>query len=127
LGASTLSGLPEGSFVELTPQLPPAAELRRGKVEVGLGAVHLRLGHPVLPGPVEGSMAARLSLQVTADGEALRFQNAQVEELHLSVDGAPLDAATRAALEGLIAQVLEPLIGGALAGALPAIPIPSFT
>lgn len=129
LDSSALSGLPTGVEATIATGLPPVALLRAdGRVELQLGALQVALTYPDLfTTDVQVGLGARVSLAVALSGEELRFSDVRVEALFFSTDLASLDMHTRDTIEGLLSSLLERLAQTALEGALPAIPIPSFT
>lgn len=127
LDPASMPDLPPGITAGLATELPPAVALVEDRVELGLGAVRLRLAFPALfTTPVDAWLASRLSLRVSLREGALSFDDMRVDDLHLSLDSVNLDATSRAVLEDLLATILQDLVGQALQGALPSLPVPSF-
>lgn len=129
LGESAIPGAPAGISATLSTGLPPVAILRADKrVELQLGAMQMLLTYPELfSEPIRVSLGARASLAVTMSGEELAFSDLRIEALYFSTDIASLDMDTRDTIEGFLTRLLQRVAYSALEGALPAIPIPSFT
>ncbi len=130
LGSATLGGgLPAGMEATMVTGLPPVVVLRADKrVELSIGAVTLILRYPALfAEPITVTLGARASLAVALAGEDFAFSDLRIEELYFSTGLASLDMGTRDTIEGFLTRLLQRVLYSALDGALPSIPIPSFT
>lgn len=130
LGSAVLGGgLPAGVEATMATGLPPVVVLRADKrAELSIGAVTLVLTYPDLfATPITVTLGARASMAVALMGEDLSFSDIRIEELYFSTGLASLDMGTRDTIEGFLTRLLQRVVFSALDGALPAIPIPSFT
>ncbi len=129
IGSDTVSGVPAGVSAEISTGLPPVATIEpQGRVNLSLGAVTMRLTYPDLfTEPITVTLGARASMAVALTGEDLTFSDPQISELYFSTDLVSLDMSTRDTIEGFLRRLIQHIAYTALDGALPAIPIPSFT
>ncbi len=130
LGSAILGGdLPAGLEATMTTGLPPVVQLRTdGRTELALGAVTLVLRYPDLfAEPIVMTLGARASMAVALSGEDLTFSDVRIEELYFSTGLTSLDMGTRDTIEGFLQRLLQRVVYSALEGALPSLPIPSFT
>jgi hypothetical protein len=128
---ATLAGgasFPEGASAVLRTGLPPAVRMLGGdRIELALGDVALTLTYPgVFPDPVEMVLGIRASLRFLQSGDDLAFDDFVIEELYFTSLTTSIDPASRDVIEEFLADVLGNMMGDALNGALPALPIPSF-
>ncbi|MCC6873631.1 MAG: hypothetical protein IT378_04910, partial [Sandaracinaceae bacterium] len=128
LDSTDVSGVPAGVSARLTTQLPPAVQIRSGRVELALGAVNVLLTYPTLfAQPINAELGARASMRVQLVGNDLRFDDVRIDELRFSTASVDLDQATRDTVETLLTRILGSVVTSALNDALPAVPIPAFT
>lgn len=126
-GATLGGSLPDGLTAEISGALPPVAVMHGGGVDLGIGALTIRLVYPGLfDEPITMVLGANSSTNVSLVGNDLRFGAITVEELHFSTDDVSLDASTRATLSRFLTTLVQSIVDSALNDALPAIPIPSF-
>lgn len=126
-GATLGGSLPAGLTAEISGALPPVAVMHSDGVDLGIGALTIRLVYPGLfDEPITMVIGARSSTSVSLVGNDLRFGAITVEELYFSTDDASLDAGTRATLSRFLTTLVQSIVDSALNDALPAIPIPSF-
>ena len=127
-GATLGGSLPAGLSAEISGALPPVAVMNNdGTVDLGIGALAIRLVYPGLfDEPITMVLGANSSTSVSLVGNDLRFGAITVEELHFSTDDVTLDASTRATLSRFLTTLVQSIVDSALNDALPAIPIPSF-
>lgn len=136
-GAQLGDGLPAGAAIRMNTLLPPVAALSGSSVELSLGALHLEVTYPGLFGGVDGAgnplpplrvdLGARATSTPTLVGNDLKFGNFVIGELHVSTGDVSLDATTNAVLTTFLRTLVQKVIDQSLNGALPALPIPSFT
>jgi hypothetical protein len=129
LGGTALGGLPAGSQVNLNLGLPPVALLEGTRVvRLHLGTARLSLVYPGLfNDPLTLNLGATATSSVTLNGDDLSFGNILIDELFFSPEGVSLDETNRDVLEQFLRRVLQNVLNQSLNGALPALPIPSFT
>lgn len=127
--ADDLGGsLPAGLQAVISGALPPVAAMpTASRVELGIGALTIRLTYPgVFDTPITVVLGAKASTNVRLMGNDLAFDTITVDELFFSTDDVSLDARTRGILEGFFTTLVQSIVDTALNDALPAIPIPSF-
>ncbi|MFT5353334.1 MAG: hypothetical protein ACI9KE_000532 [Polyangiales bacterium] len=126
-GATLGGSLPDGLTAEISGALPPVVVMHEGGVDLGIGALTIRLVYPGLfDEPITMVLGANSSTSVSLVGNDLQFGAITVEELHFSTEDASLDAGTRATLSRFLTTLVQSIVDSALNDALPAIPIPSF-
>lgn len=127
-GAQLGSGLPAGTSLVVTTNLPPVATiLANGTVQLQLGAMDLTVQHPSLPANMAVRVGADAHASVSLVGNDIRFSGIVVDTVHVGTDDINLDAQQQQDLETVLAQLVQELANQSLNNALPAIPIPAFT
>jgi hypothetical protein len=117
---------PQGGTVEISLDLPPVVHLGRDqRLHVALGAMNIDIREP--SGSVtRARVGARLSTTATLSGERLVFATPTVDEIALALDMPRVRAGLEAAYESVASTLVRDALAGALAGALPTVPIPAF-
>ena len=129
LAGSFIDNLP-GVALSLSLPAPPAVEgiAGNGRIRLHLGPL---TGEVVLPsiGAAPISFRAGSLMEVGVElleGNEIRFDDAQLAELEVAVDGATFGEAERAGLSMLLADVIQGIINRTLTDVLPTIPLPTF-
>ncbi len=128
IGGDTL-GAPDDISAVIQTSLPPVLELQDGgAVNAMLGGMRVELTYPGLfDTPLVLYVGARASSSVElVNGDELRFNAIQIEELIFSTEDINLDPTTRAILEDFLRRLVQTIVDDALNNSLPALPIPSF-
>lgn len=112
-------------MVVVDARLPPVAYLDNGVVRVDLGAVDLSIGNS--QSATSLSVGIRAHTNVTLSGNTLSFAGIALDEVHLSSDQLSLSQMQQQQLQTLISNLIQSVIDSSLNGALPSLPIPSFT
>lgn len=129
LAGGALNGaVPAGVSVTTAATLPPVVTFRSdGRSEFAIGALSVELQNPtLLPIPVTGTVAARVSCATRLQGDALVLEECTVDDLEFAAT-QQLDAATTVQVESLLSGVVGAMLPAAAAGALPVLPVPAFT
>jgi hypothetical protein len=127
-GSTLGSSVPAGLSISLQTRLPPVALISPSNiVQLQIGALDLVVQHPDLPADLAVSLGADAHASVTLVGNDLVFGGIVIDELHVGTDNVNLDPSDQQALEDTLLVMLQKLIDDSLNGALPALPIPSFT
>ncbi|MFT3695110.1 MAG: hypothetical protein QM831_18380 [Kofleriaceae bacterium] len=112
-------------MVAIDARLPPVAYMDNGVVRLDLGDVDITIGNSA--SAVSLSVGIRAHTNVTLTGNVLSFSGITLDETHLSSDALNLNQSQQMQLEALIANLVQSVINSSLNGALPSLPIPSFT
>ncbi|MBH24365.1 MAG: hypothetical protein CMH57_07940 [Myxococcales bacterium] len=132
-GADLGGGIPEEARAEVRAKLPPVIAFQSGEgdqitAQAMVGGLELDLVYPGLfSTPIQVSLGANATTGVRLVGETLEFENIAIDELYFSTGEVALDPATRAVLEDFLRTLVQSLLDDALNGALPVLPIPSFS
>ena len=124
-----LDGLvPPGVSLKLVTMLPPTARLRDdGRLEFSVGTILSQIDDPeLLAEPLSPRLSARGSCGLSLLGDALKLDTCRIEEFHLSVGSAPLDANTQASLELFLTGIMNQVLQTAVNDSLPVLPIPGI-
>jgi hypothetical protein len=125
LGGGGSSG---DTTLSITTRLPPVAVISSGGVvQLHLGALDLVLNNPVLPPDLSVRLGADAHASVSLIGNDLVFGSIVIDTLHVSTDSVNLSAEEQQELQTNLIALVQKLIDSSLNGALPALPIPSFT
>lgn len=124
-----LGELPDGAELGLEVRIPPAVEgIDGNRVRLHLGPAVASL---VYPGLFDDPLRIRLAATVTAavdlvGGDELVFGGVEVETLRIVIEGVPITAVAREAIEGDLRRIVQSLADQALNDLLPNVPIPDF-
>lgn len=125
-----LGGLGDGGSLSLQVLVPPAVRGRAGApgVELHLGPAVVEVTWPELfEAPLTLRMAAKAEADVALEnGTEVAFGNIRLTRLYLALDGVAIDPQARLTLERELGRIIEALVGAALSGSLPSLPIPDF-
>lgn len=126
-GGALNGTVPANVSVATVAGLPPVTRIRDdARVEFAIGAMRIELQHPALvPNPMVGNLAGRVSCATALQGDQLVFENCLVDDLQFAA-ATPVDAATLIEVEALLAGVLREMLTAAARDALPVLPIPRF-
>jgi hypothetical protein len=120
-----------GFRITVQMPVPPAAQgrLGNGRIQLSVGPI---LGQVTVPALGAEPLGYRATANVEADVELLpdnqvRFQNVDVSNLQVSVDGASIGTVEREGLDTLLTQVVQGIIDRTLVESIPSLPLPAFT
>lgn len=115
-----------GGTATIDALLPPVAAVVSNRTRLMLGGIKATITIPgVIDTPLQILFGGRADVSVSLVGDALHFGNLSLTDVFASFQ-ASLSQAQRAALETLLAQVLQSVLVNALNAGLPAFPIPTF-
>lgn len=134
LSGAALGGgvLPENTAIRLETQLPPVAEIVGDSVELSLGGMNLDVAIPGLVGPstsipsLKVDIGARVSVKPTLQGNALKFDDLTLNDLHFATGNVAIGQAHAQSLTTVIKIIVQNMVLQSLNNALPVMPIPSF-
>ncbi|HEY0254040.1 MAG TPA: hypothetical protein VGC41_21070, partial [Kofleriaceae bacterium] len=112
-------------MIAVDARLPPVASMSNGVVNLDLGDVDLTIGNSTQATSL--TVGIRAHTNVTLTGSNLSFAGIVLDETHLSSDVLDLNQMQQQQLQTLIANLVQSVIDSSLNGALPSLPIPSFT
>ncbi|MEZ4475687.1 MAG: hypothetical protein R3F60_33790 [bacterium] len=125
-----LGGLGAGVRLGLRVLVPPAVRGRVGEtgVELHLGPAVAEVTWPELfERPLTLRMAAIAEASVRLErGTDVTFGDIQVTRLYLSLEGVNVTPQARLTLERELGRIVSALVGEALSGSLPSLPVPDF-
>ncbi|MCB9548418.1 MAG: hypothetical protein H6706_21630 [Myxococcales bacterium] len=125
-----LGGLGDGVRLGIRVLVPPAVRGRVGDtgVELHLGPAVAEVTWPDLfDQPLTLRMAATAEASVRLErGTDVTFGDIRVTRLYLSLEGVNVTPQARLTLERELGRIVSALVGEALSGALPSLPIPDF-
>jgi len=127
-GGALGGAVPAGVSLTTSAALPPVTMIRGdGRTEFAMGAMSIQLQHDgVLPVPVTGNLAGRVSCASRLEGDSLVLETCTIDEVQFA-PAQQLDAASTAQVESMLSGVLVAMMHTAATGALPALPLPAFS
>jgi hypothetical protein len=127
-GSTFSTGIFNDVTFDVQTRLPPVAMIGSdGVVRLHLGAIDLTFVHPAMPPDVSIRLGATARASVVLVGNDLVFGNVIVDEIFVSSEVLDMTPQEQQDLEDALRVLVQQLVDQSLNGALPALPIPSFT
>ncbi len=131
IGAA-LGGLPSDAAISFSLTVPPAV---RGAPELGSdAAVEIHFGPAYgsfsYPGlfeePLGLNLAAKATAAINLSGSEISFNDIELSELYVYLDGLEMSAAQRTTVENTLRSIVQAILDHYLNEILPTFPIPDF-
>lgn len=130
IGGDTLGdGIPAEAAGSLRMELPlVAGGTDDGALRAMLGGATVGLVYPgIFDTPVPIELGASVSVRVTViDDATIEFESVSLDEFYFDTGAVVLDARSEQLVEQFLRSLIQRVVDDSLAGALPALPIPSF-